>query len=906
MTIGRFPGQASVVRRSPSGEVAVPSSVRAPVGTVTFMLTDIEGSTTMWREHPQSMLSAVQRHREIVHEGIRRYHGFLPKDQGEGDSVFAAFDRPTHAVASSISIQRALAEEEWPPGTDVRIRIGLHSGEAEMREGNYFGSSVSRTARVRALAWGGQVLLSRATVSLVQDNLPSGASLLDLGPQELKGFETQENVYQLTHPDIESDFPPLQARESSPNNLPVLLTTFVGRTDEMEVVKDLIARARIVTLTGTGGTGKTRLAIEAAREMLGEFEDGVHLVDLATVVDHNLVLSTITHSMGIYEHPGQSTFENLVQFLKDKKMLLILDNFERVLDAAPLISDLLRLAPMLTVLVTSRATLRLSGEQEFSLPPLELVDPEKGGSILEALKAESVRLFAERAQAASFNFKLTNDNVATVAAICRRLDGLPLAIELAAAHVKLLPLDMLAARLDSRLDVLRGGARDLPERQQTLRNLIDWDYSMLSPGRQALFRRLSVFAGGFTIEAAMEIVDELEGVDIVEGLESLIDGSLLRHGEWGPGYRFWMLQTIRDYAADALDRSGEATEARERHAHYFIELAVEAETHLRGADQVEWLDRLEIEHDNMRAALVWAHEQQDPERELVLVGALSYFWSTRGHISEGLRWIMGVLERTEGLRNNHRAKVLSGAGLLARARGDYDEAKKLLEENLALYAELNDDVGRATTIKDLANIQFDKGNTEAGGRLYEEALKIFRDLRDTAGIAQVLNNLGVVAQAAGNPEHALKRYRESHALLTDLGDKQGLARSLMNQGSAYRDAGDVEHSMELLKDSMLLWRELEDRWDAADCVEDLGAGYSELGMLREAATLYGYADALRTEIGAVRPPFEYESYTKRIDFLQRELGEEEFSLAWRKGAAMSLDETVDYALGIGGAPTPRV
>jgi tetratricopeptide (TPR) repeat protein len=493
-----------------------------------------------------------------------------------------------------------------------------------------------------------------------------------------------------------------------------------------------------------------------------------------------------------------------------------------------------------------------------------------------------------------------------VAAICRRLDGLPLAIELAAAHVKLLPLEMLSARLDSRLDVLRGGARDLPARQQTLRNLIDWDYSMLSPGRQALFRRLSVFAGGFTIEAAMEIVDELEGVDIVEGLESLIDGSLLRHGEWGPGYRFWMLQTIRDYAGDALEKSAESVEAKERHARYFIELVVESETHLRDADQVEWLDRIEIEQDNLRAALHWAHEQADPRDELLLVGALSYFWSTRGHISEGSRWIRGVLDRSTGLRTSDRAKVLSGAGLLARARGDYDEAKKLLEENLSLYTELGDDVGRATTIKDLGNIEIDRGNTEAGGKLYEESLAIFRSLQDVAGIAQVLNNLGVVAQAGGNPELALERYRESWALLNDLGDKQGLARSLMNQGSAYRDAGEVEHAIELLKDSMLLWRQLEDRWDAADCVEDLGASYAELGLLRESATLYGYADALRVEIGAVRPPFEVEAYEKRIDALRSDLGQEEFSTAWRKGAGMSLDETVDYALGMGGSPTPRV
>jgi tetratricopeptide (TPR) repeat protein len=289
----------------------------------------------------------------------------------------------------------------------------------------------------------------------------------------------------------------------------------------------------------------------------------------------------------------------------------------------------------------------------------------------------------------------------------------------------------------------------------------------------------------------------------------------------------------------------------------------------------------------------------------VLVGALSYFWSTRGHISEGLRWIRGVLERGDG-RNNHRAKVLSGAGLLARARGDYDEARELLSENLALYEELGDDVGRATTIKDLANIEIDEGSPEAGGKLYEDALAIFRRLGDTAGVAQVLNNLGVVAQASGDPELALERYGESLALLSDLGDKQGLARSLMNQGSAYRDSGDVEHALELLKDSMLLWRELEDRWDAADCVEDLGACYAELGLFKESTILYGYADALRTEIGAVRPPFEYESYSKRIGVLRDQLGEGEFEAAWRKGAAMSLDEAADYALGIGGSPPPSI
>ncbi|MGH2699506.1 MAG: ATP-binding protein, partial [Actinomycetota bacterium] len=463
-----------------------------PTGTVTLLLTDIEGSTKLWTERPRAMFQAVSRHHAIIGNAVERHGGSLPRDQGEGDSIFAAFPRASDAVTAALDIQLALHDEPWPEGVALRVRLALHTGEPKLADNNYFGQTVSRCARLRGLANGGQTLLSSATMELVRDDLPPGASGKDLGAHGLKDFARPETVFQLVHPDLPDNFLPLHSDEARADNLPVQLTTFVGREQEIEEIKELLTSIRLVTLVGPGGCGKTRLAIEVGRQILAEFEDGVHLVALASLGDSSLVVSRIAQSVGLQESAAEAPFEGLRNFLRDKQMLLVLDNFEGVIDAAALVSELLTECPDLKVLATTRASLRISSEHEFQVPPLELPELDYLPDIEELSRHSAVKLFVERAQAVKADFALTNANARIIAEICHRLDGLPLAIELAAVRVKLLPPAVLLDRLSSRLGLLTGGPRDLPARQQTLRNAIDWDYTLLEPEEQTLFRRLSV------------------------------------------------------------------------------------------------------------------------------------------------------------------------------------------------------------------------------------------------------------------------------------------------------------------------------------------------------------------------------------------------------------------------------
>jgi predicted ATPase/class 3 adenylate cyclase len=870
-----------------------------PVGTVTFMLTDIEGSTRMWREHPREMLSAVERHRELIRSRIHAHGGGLPRDQGEGDSFVAVFSRATKAVTAALDVQRALAAEPWPEATSLKVRIALHTGEAELRNGNYYGSSVSRAARVRALAWGGQTLLSQSTYELTKDRLPDGASITDLGSHPLKDFEGRDQIYQLCHPDLVDDFPPLRLREPKSHNLPLMLTTFVGREKEIADLAHLVSVARLVTLTGPGGSGKTRLAIESAKELLHEFEDGVHFIDLASVEDPHSVLFTITQNLGVHENPGQSTFETLAQTLEEKHLLLILDNFERVLTAAPLISQLLLVCPRLSTMVTSRASLQLRGEYEFPVLPLELPPLDDLPPPEELGRFGAMRLFCERASAASFGFSLNAENGRIVAEICHRLDGLPLAIELAAAKVKILPLPMLLERLSSRLQVLTGGARDLPARQQTLRGLIDWDYEILTDREQDLFRRISVCAGSFSLECAAAIAgfDEMEALEVIE---SLMGKSLLRPASSiGGEPRFRMLQTIREYAREMLASSGELEGTRRRHAAFYLEVAEEGAAQLRGPQQVEWLRRLELDHENFRGALEWTDEQGNPDLELRLVAALSYFWITRGHLSEGERWLQAAESRSTGHRSALRAEVLRAAAVHARAHHDVAAGERYLTESLSLQREMGDRSGIAAALKDLGNMRADEGDVEDAQRLYQESLEYWRSPEDDAGIGQTLNNLGYMAFIRGDLDAALEAYGRCITIFERMGDKQGIARGLMNLGATLREQGDLEKAGDILKKSLVLWQELEDEWDVSDCLDDLAAVYYAEKDFSVAATLYGAAETIRDAIGAQRPLTEEEIYSERLRETKTALGESAFEEAWEYGSKLTMQKVIDYVLGLG-------
>jgi predicted ATPase/class 3 adenylate cyclase len=589
--------------RPPLGEA---SAGALPGGTVTLLFTDIEGSTRLLQRLGERYAGVLAEHQRLLRAAFAA-HGGREVDT-QGDAFFVAFPRAIDAVRAAVAAQRALAAHPWPEGAAVRVRMGLHTGEPTPTGGRYVGLDVHRAARVGAAAHGGQVLLTQTTEALVAHELPDAVRLRALGPQRLKDLQHPEPLYQLVVAGLPADFPPLQTLDRHAHNLPVQPTPLLGREREVGMARALLARpgARLVTLTGPGGVGKTRLGLQVAAEVADRFPDGVWLVPLAPLGDPALVGPTVARTLGLGEAAGQPLRDTLAAYLRDKRLLLLLDNVEHLLDAAPLLADLLAASPALAVLATSRAPLRLAGEREVAVPPLPLPAAGRPPAREELGECAAVRLFVDRAQAVRADFRLTDENAAAVAEICRRLDGLPLALALAAARARLFAPPALLARLARPLALLTGGARDLPARQQTLRATIDWSYGLLGAGEQRLFARLAVFAGGCTLEAAEAVCDGAGdlGADVLEGLEALVAQSLLR---WEPGAgdeaRVAMLETLREYAAERLAASGEAAAAGRAHAAHYLALAEAAERELAGPRQAAALARLEAEHDNLRAAL---------------------------------------------------------------------------------------------------------------------------------------------------------------------------------------------------------------------------------------------------------------------------------------------------------------
>jgi predicted ATPase/class 3 adenylate cyclase len=602
-----------------------------PTGTLTFLFTDIEGSTKMWEHNAPAMQASLTRHDELLRLAIEEHGGYLFKTVG--DAFCCAFPTAPDALEAALEAQRLLLKERWGESTTLRVRMALHIGAAEERDGDYFGPPVNRVARLLSAAHGGQVLLSLPTHEMVRDQLPAGMSLTDLGEHRLKDLFRPERVFQLSAPELQSEFPPLRTLDAYRNNLPLQPTPLIGREKEVSEVCDLLRgdETRLLTLTGPGGTGKTRLALQAAADLLDDFSDGAFLVPLATLTEAELLLPTVAETLGVRESGEQPLDESLKDYLSERRVLLVLDNFEQVLGAAPTVTELLAGAPGLKVLATSRAPLGLYGEKEYAVPPLSVPDVRHLPDLKTLSQYEAVRLFIERAKSAKADFEVTDDSAPAVAEICVRLDGLPLAIELAAARIKMLPPRAMLHRLGSRLKLLTGGARDLPERQRTLRGTIEWSHALLDEGERTLFGRLAVFSGGRTLEA-IEAICDAEGdlpVDAFDGISSLVDKSLLRQEE-GPGGepRFVMLETVHEFAREKLRQSAEAEQIKRVHAEYFLTVAEEAFPELRGPHQLEWLERLEAEHDNMRAALLGLGSQRGRvgpkagERSVgVLVGA---------------------------------------------------------------------------------------------------------------------------------------------------------------------------------------------------------------------------------------------------------------------------------------------
>ncbi len=673
--------------------VAEVSGVSLPTGTVTFLLTDIEGSTRAWERQGTAMAGAVARHYEILDAAIAGRGGVRPVEQGEGDSLVAAFRSASDAVAAALEAQQALIEEDWPDDAEVAVRMALHTGDAQVRDGRfYIGSSIIRCARLRALAHGGQVLISSTTADLLADQLPAGAALLPLGLHRLRDLRQPERVFQLTHAELCSHFPPLRSLDLLPNNLPVQLTSFVGREAELAEVAAGLREHRLVTLVGAGGCGKTRLAAQAAAEVADAYPGGVWWVDLALVSDPDLLGGAVMTALGLLDARGMDPVERITRYLGDQAALFVLDNCEHVLESAARVLDaILRGSPAVTAMATSREPLGVPGELAWRVPALSLPAGSGQAPGDMVLASEAVRLFVDRATDARPTFRLDGANAATVAAVCIRLDGMPLAIELAAARVRSLSLERILDGLADRFRLLTGGARTAVARQQTLQASVEWSHSLLRTHEQVLLRRLGVFSKTFTLEAAEDAgaADPLEGWEILTLLSDLVDKSLVVFD----GERYRLLQTIQDFANSQLLQAGESDAMRHRHAAFYLNKAQATAAELQGGGRADVLDSLEADHDNFRSALHWTLTQGDGEEGLQLVLSLFYFWQFHGHFTEALGWYRQALEAPAGaVPAKGRARALSNLALLSalgmEVAGGYGMAEAA--ESVALADTLGD------------------------------------------------------------------------------------------------------------------------------------------------------------------------------------------------------------------------
>jgi len=830
-----------------------------PSGTVTLLFTDIEGSTRLLQQLGDRYSGVLAECRQLLRATFQEWNGREVDTQG--DAFFIAFARATDAVLAAVDVQRALSAHPWPEGAAVRVRVGLHTGEPTLTHEGYVGLDVHRSARIMSAGHGGQVLLSQTTANLVEQDLPDDVTLRDLGEHHLKDLARPKHLFQLVISGLPADFPPLKTLDTHPNNLPVQLTPFIGREQEVTAVCDLLRREdlRLLTLTGPGGTGKTRLGLQVAAELSDLFADGVFFVNLAPISDPTLVVPAISETLGIQERADQYLLKRLKEVLRQKQMLLLLDNFEQVVDAGVQMVDLLAACPMIKVLVTSREILHVQAEHEFLVPPLALPDPKRLPDLAILSHNAAVALFLQRAQAVKPDFQLTNANARAIAEICVRLDGLPLAIELAAARMKLLPPQSLLARMDQRLAVLTAASRDMPARQQTLRNTIAWSYNLLDAAEQRLFRRLSVFVDGCALQAVEAVCaaigDGDEAGQALDTVASLVDKSLLQQAEQeGEELRIVMLETIREYGIERLTLNGEMEVTRQAHAAYYLALAEEAEPQLLSNQQITWLERLDREHENLRAALHWLLEhgeaEQNMEMALRLGTALEQFWVIRGYHSEGRTFLERALAAYQGVATPFQARALGAAGRLALNQGDMDSAEKLCEQHLALCRELGDTAGIALSLQRLAVVAWVRNNTTAAYALTEEALTLWREVGDKAHVAWALGWLAYMASQQGEYARGLALCEESLAIYRQLENNIGVADILCRLAEArYVSQSDPELIVSLLEESLAISRNVGDKMGLAACLRLSGLLALSQGNATEARLLAEEALALFRETG---------------------------------------------------------
>ncbi len=906
-----------------------------PTGTVTFLFTDIEGSTQRWEQHREAMKAAVARQEHLLKAAISAHAGYVFKTLG--DAFCAAFATAPEALLAAVDAQRALAKEDFSAVDGLSVRMGLHTGYAEERNADYFGPAVNRVARLMSIGHGGQILLSGVTYGLAHSELPAGTKLVDLGGHRLKDLTEPEQVWQLSIEGLPATFGPLRSLDALPNNLPIQRTTFVGRDHDVAEVKGLVNRHRLVTLFGSGGVGKTRIAMQVAADLLDHYTDGVWVADFAPITDPELVSSVIAQVLGMPQQQGHRVDESIPPFLKRKKLVLVFDNCEHVLDAiAAIAATIIGAAPDVRIINTSRQVLDIGGEEIFRVPSLEV--PHKIADLTPsaAVGFGAVALFVERAKSVNSSFALTDDNAPIVADICRRLDGIPLAIELAAARVKVLSIPNLAQRLNERFKILTGGGRDALPRQKTLSALIDWSYDLLNPQEQTLFQRLGIFAGGFGLEAATAVCrgDGLDEIEILDLLASLTDKSLVVADTTGQQERYHLLESTRAYALQKME-AGERERLARRHAEHYADKAQDADKRYGSGSTFAWLADVGLELDNYRSALEWSLTQgHDAMLGGVIAGALALFWHQQGLAVEGRYWIESALERVNVAEHaqifakllNSQAHLLGGSRRCevaaraveiyesagdrhgaARARnllahglyqtGRSDEAMKLATETLVIMRELRDNYGILVCLMRQADAASGMGELARARDLYSQALTAMKTTSNEIGMAINFNNLAEVEFADGHPEEALRAVTEALTIDQRRGvDAPNLATDNCNT-AAYRIAlNDHDLAAVSAREGLRISRQVQNAYAISIALQHLALLWALKRHMHVAARLLGYVDAQYKASGNVRESTEKWGFDKLMSTLREQLSEAEIEKLAVEGAAWSEDQAVEEAL----------
>ena len=879
-----------------------------PAGIVTFLFTDVEGSTKLWEHHPQIMAQAQARHALIIEGCVERHNGVLIRSRGEGDSTFSVFSVATDAVAAACALQRALHAEPWPGEAQIRVRAALHAGTAFPDGDDYHAPDVNRCARLRAIGHGGQTLLSRSVYLLAGEMLPEGASLQDLGLHRLKDLQRPEQAYQLLHPELPADFPPLLSLNARQTNLTLQLTSFVGRREEIAAIKQRLPGTRLLTLTGFGGCGKTRLALQVAAESLEEYSDGAWLVELAALSNPALVVQTVAAALGMSEQPGISLEKTLIDNLKSKKLLLILDNCEHLIEeCAALVRLFLQSCPDLRVLATSREVLNLPGERVWNVPPLPPPPTEEALAqepdyVAAVMESDSVRLFVERAVLHCPDFTLARSNAPAVAQICRHLDGIPLAIELAAARVRVLAVEQIARRLGDMFKMLTGGGQTLLPRQRTLRALIDWSYDLLTETERALMRRLSVFAGGWTLEAAEAVClgDSIETWDVLDLLTRLIDKSLVIFEERPGQGRYRMLEPVRQYASERLAEAGEADVIRERHLHYVVERVIGLEARLCvGVDQVWWFQQLEPEQDNVRAALDWCRaDGHSAEPGLCLASAYTVVWYMLGHFTEGVTWLEALLAKGEALSPSTCGKALCAVGYLSFFVNEQGRIKShaYMQQSVTILREVDDRWNLAVTLNLMGNVSLYDGKFGEVKAAAEEGLLLAREQGNPLHVAFSIFLLGFLASLNADWARAEELLEESTRIWRGIGNLHFFANALIRLGDVKQRQGRYAEARSHYLESLESARGMDIIITIVRAFQGLAQVMAAQGALEQSAQLLGAVDALKAARHVSLPPFDIEVFHRSTAAARTALGEEAFQTAWDRGTKMSLDQTVAFAV----------